>query len=453
VSIKKSILAGIFVFLACITITFATDEVNSSQAEPVESETLYIDDSDVRNYKLSEFSWRPYRFKPNLFGMRYVAYAQALPEKLAVDLQYNEYPMARHFGVALNEGVYIRQTPSFSSKIISKRSVNTKLNILAKVHGEYMAKWKSDYWYEVEYSEKGSLVKGYVFSGYLEKREFQYKKMLESVQELALSLNTKQTGHVSNYKNKNGRPPLFKGLDKDNFGYSRDQSAPGYTLADASSPFRYLSDGRLLLIEGEVGDFYACTHPSFEGRVFIPKKYIVLHDPQKLYSKFIVVDRKNQTEAAFEKRQEGWFLVSQNLVTTGATAEFKEATELGHFSVIEKRAKFIYLDDVTKEVDGYAPYALRFNGGAYTHGVPVNFTKIKERILKTPEVRDALGVLLKPAVYEERVKELVDPGMVEYLSTIGTIPRSHKCVRHHTSNALFLYNWAVIGETAMIVIE
>jgi len=43
--------------------------------------------------------------------------------------------------------------------------------------------------------------------------------------------------------------------------------------------------------------------------------------------------------------------------------------------------------------------------------------------------------------------------MVEYSSTIGTTPRSHKCVRNYTSHAKYLWDWSEIGKTAVIVIE
>lgn len=442
--------------IACLgsgLLAFAESDLNQPESPQEVAVWGGVDDENIRNYKISEYPWKPDKGDRNWFGVPYVAYAERIPADLVVDLKYNDYPLRQHFGVALHEGVYIRQTPKLNSKILNKHRVNTKLNIKGIVHGEYLSKWKTDLWYEVLYADQEGQKIGYVFTGYLEKREFDYAEMLKAAQKLAFDANGKQTGHIDNYKNRNGKAPKYNSTEIDAYGFKRDQSAPAYEKPDVSASFRYLSDGRLLVVEEELAEFYACTHLTFEGVFYIPKKYVTLHEGSVSYSQFIVVDRGAQSELAFEKRPEGWALVSQNLVTTGAKAEFKEETELGYFHIIEKRSKFIYLDDVTKEVDGYAPYALRFNGGAYTHGVPVNFTKIMKKVLVTPEVKDLAGVVVQAAVFQEKVKDLVDPGMVEYLSTIGTIPRSHKCVRHHTSNAFFLYNWAKIGEIAMIVLE
>ncbi len=442
------------VFTVSGLLSFASAEEENTLNAPEAKEALYITDAHIRNHKLDEFFWRPNRFKPDLFGLFRILYNNTLPQDLKMDLKYNQYPYGTQFGVALKEGIFVRALPKLSSSIVVKRSINSKFTILGIVHGEYLAKYKTDDWYAVEYTANGKTATGYVFSGFLTKRAFQYKEMLKTAKAFSEVINNNATtAHISNYKNRNGRPPKINNLEVDAFGYQRDQSAPGYSAADLSSDFRYLSDGRLLIIKSDVGEFYLCSHPYFEGEFYIPKKYVTLHEAKNAISQFIVIDRINQTEVALEKRPDGWAVVSQNLVTTGEKATFKDETERGIFYIIEKRSKFIYLDDVTKEVDGYAPYALRFNGGAYTHGVPVNFKKITEKVLVTPEIKDAAGVVLKPAVYEEKVKERKDPGMIEYLSTIGTIPRSHKCVRHHTSNALFLYEWVNVGQAVMVVLE
>lgn len=415
--------------------------------------TVVISDEEIRNEKLMEYPWRPIRFKPDLFGVHIWYFEQDFPNDIKVDLQYNAYPISPIFGVALTEGVYIRETPSMKSKILQKRPVNTKLDLLGKVHGEYQSKGQSNVWYEVSFQEKGEKRVGYVYSGFLERREFDYTSKLVVAQAQYDFFNGATTGNVDNYKNKKGKPPKRLGSDNDAFGFSRDQSAPAYLTPDATSDFRYLSDGRLMKILGESGEFFHVELPTHEGQFYVPKKYIQLHESKAAYTQFIVIDRIQQTEVVFEKRGDEWVLITRNLVTTGAVAAFKDKTELGVFSVIEKRSKFLYLDDITKEIDGYAPYALRFNGGSYTHGVPVNFQRIMESVLIKPEVKDALGQVITPAVYEKRVKDLKDPGMIEYSTTIGTIPRSHKCVRHYTSAAKFLYEWAKVGDAMIIVVE
>jgi len=159
----------------------------------------------------------------------------------------------------------------------------------------------------------------------------------------------------------------------------------------------------------------------------VPKKYITTWHSIKELTKVVVIDRKNQNEGVFEFRDGKWNLISYIFATTGEKAKYKEETSLGYFMAIQTRERFLYLDDETREISGYAPYAIRFNGGAYIHGVPVEFEILEE--------------------------ERVDPGIKEYLYTIGTVPRSHKCVRNYTSHAKFLYDWIEIGKSAVIVIE
>ncbi len=80
----------------------------------------------------------------------------------------------------------------------------------------------------------------------------------------------------------------------------------------------------------------------------------------------------------------------------------------------------LYLKDGTDEKGGFAPYACRFTGGAYLHGVPVNYP---------------------------------DNKLIEYSWTLGTTPRSHMCVRNATSHAKFMYDWAEVEKTLVIVFD
>ena len=78
----------------------------------------------------------------------------------------------------------------------------------------------------------------------------------------------------------------------------------------------------------------------------------------------------------------------------------------------------IFLKDGSAATGGFAPYASRFNNGGYIHGVPTN----------------------APAT-----------GIIEYSYTLGTIPRSHMCVRNATSHAKFIFEWAPVNETIIFV--
>ena len=44
-------------------------------------------------------------------------------------------------------------------------------------------------------------------------------------------------------------------------------------------------------------------------------------------------------------------------------------------------------------------------------------------------------------------------GIIEYSYTLGTIPRSHMCVRNATSHAKFIFEWAPVNETIIFVLD
>ncbi len=58
--------------------------------------------------------------------------------------------------------------------------------------------------------------------------------------------------------------------------------------------------------------------------------------------------------------------------------------------------------------------------GAYIHGVPVNVPRT---------------------------------AMIEYSWSLGTTPRSHMCVRNATSHAKFVFDWAPLYRSLVVVIE
>ena len=132
--------------------------------------------------------------------------------------------------------------------------------------------------------------------------------------------------------------------------------------------------------------------------------------------------------AAFPGGRAEWKIVSYSLATTGQSGKYHQPTPLGYYYAIEKKPRFYYLKDGTNDIEGYAPYAIRFTAGAYVHGVAVPYEYTDDGVR-------------------------VDPGIREFSNSIGTVPLSHKCVRNYTSHAKFLYDWYEHGKTIVIVIE
>ncbi|HKL10715.1 MAG TPA: L,D-transpeptidase family protein [Clostridia bacterium] len=352
-----------------------------------------------------------------------------IPDGLTIDLKYDEYPSGYSYALIMTNTLNVRAEPAIEDNIINKVYYFEKVNLEAIVKGQYLDKYETDLWYRILWKDGENIREGFVFSALAEARTYQFDKMYEKVKLLKEELDANTSAYISNYKNINGRAPLFNGKVEDEFGTARSQSAPAYYDLDDKSGFRYLEDGTLLTVFGEND---SKTHYNVrtmeEGlELWVPKKYVSFRNSIEELTQVVVVDRKNQNEGVFEFVDGNWRLISYIFATTGEEAKYKMPTSLGYWMAIGTQPQFIYLDDITKEVAGYAPYTIRFNAGAYIHGVPVNYSIVNGA--------------------------KVDPGKKEYLFTIGTVPRSHKCVRNYTSHAKFLYDWIEIGKAAVIVIE
>lgn len=354
-------------------------------------------------------------------------YESKIPEEVVINIKYNKYEVPSDYLLVLSDGINVREKPSVSANVIGKAQYFEKINLIAEVQGEYLENYKTDIWYKVALKVNGEVKSGYVLSVLAEKRTVQFEKMYQTVQQAVYEINNSTTAYIINYKNRVGTAPLYKGSTTDKFGVQRHQAAPAYYEANVNSEFRYISDGVLVTILAETESFYKIRTLNFQGEYYVPKKYVSFDKAIDKLEKVVVVDRKNQNEGVFELINGKWNLISYTYATTGENAKYKLPTDLGYYMVMEKVSRFSYLNDVTKQIAGYAPYGIRFNGGAYIHGVPVDYV-----------IKDG---------------KRVDPGIQEYLFTIGTVPRSHKCVRNYTSHAKFLYDWVEVGKSAVIVIE
>lgn len=355
------------------------------------------------------------------------AFESKVPEEIELNIVYDKYQVPKDYLLIMSGGANIREKPSISAKVIRTASYFEKINLISEVQGEFLDKYGTDKWYKVAFKAEDKVQEGYILSKLAQPRTFQFDKMVESVNNAKSEIDANTSAYISNYKNRIGAAPLYKGSTKDKFGIQRHQSAPAYYEPNLGSEFRYFSDGTIVSVLAETESFYKVRAMSFEGEYYVPKKYVSYRETIEALTKVIVVDRKNQNEGVFELIEGKWNLISYTYATTGENARHKLPTDLGYFMAIEKVSRFLYLSDTTKQIAGYAPYGIRFNGGAYIHGVPVD--------------------------YVNKNGKRIDPGMQEYLYTIGTVPKSHKCVRNYTSHAKFLYDWIEIGKSIVIVIE
>ncbi|MDR0834440.1 MAG: L,D-transpeptidase [Candidatus Symbiothrix sp.] len=261
-------------------------------------------------------------------------------------------------------------------------------------------------------------------------REFQWDKIkagLAEVEKFTLA-NGETWGVLQNKSNVNGRPPLtlehnvdeYK-VPTDRYDVEQNQSIPLYLANDLKTPDRYGRDGSLIKITGTQGTYVIAKVTGMDGQYLIPAKYVHNIASTAGFAKVVVVDRTNQNISTYEKVGDTWKVRSMNPCTTGAhNPPLQHPTPLGFFVIQNKLEKMQFYVDGTTRIAGYAPYASRFSDGAYMHGVPVN----------------------KPHT-----------AIVEFSATLGTIPRSHECVRNAASHAKFIYDNYPTDQALVYVIE
>ena len=234
---------------------------------------------------------------------------------------------------------------------------------------------------------------------------------------------------IQNYRNRNGEAPLVRKFVRneytrvsDTLGVERYQSVPLYLLSDTVTPERYGRDGSLASVLGKSGGYIHIRPATFDDEWYVPERYVKMLPDSTNFHHVIFVDRGDQNITTLERVAKAeWKVRSVNPATTGRRLPpYAQETPLGMYLIQERKQKMIFLKDGSSAVGGYAPYASRFTNGAYIHGVPVNVPATK---------------------------------MIEYSWSLGTTPRSHMCVRNATSHAKFVYDWAPVQESLVVVIE
>lgn len=261
-------------------------------------------------------------------------------------------------------------------------------------------------------------------------RVFQWNKIKKQLAYIENFLQEKTVYAIlQNYKNKNGEAPTVKKYIRneytrvsDTLGVERYQSTPLYSLGETDTPVLYGRDGWLVkLISSDTLTMVRVEGISFKGVWDVPKKYIKTIGDTIQFNLVVFVDVTNQNITLVEKVGEKWYIRSMNPATSGVhNPPYAQETPIGMFVIQENKLKMYYYKDGTTTVEGFAPYASRFTNGGYIHGVPTN----------------------NP-----------NGSIIEYSATLGTIPRSHMCVRNASSHAKFIYERAQPLQSLVIVIN
>lgn len=261
-------------------------------------------------------------------------------------------------------------------------------------------------------------------------RVFQWTKIKEKLAFIENFQREKITYTIlQNYKNMNREAPTVKNFVRneytrvsDTLGVERYQSAPLYIVGETDAPTLYGRDGSLVkLISSDTIDMVEIEGISFKGRWDVPKRYVKTLGDSVRFNYVIVVDVTNQNTTVIERTDKDWKIRSMNPATSGVhKPPYAMETPVGMFVIQENKTKMFFYKDGTTEIGGFAPYASRFTNGGYIHGVPTN-----------------------------------DPNgnIIEYSATLGTITRSHMCVRNATSHAKFIFDRAKPLKSLVIVID
>ncbi len=344
-----------------------------------------------------------------------------------VSLAYDRYLTTYTYLFVEKEAVNIRSGPSVADTVLREAFYGERLDYLESV---YIAaeSGRTEQWFHVKWEKDGEPQFGFVSSENVTERLFQFDKMEGAVKHAESYAEKGELTYISNYQNRNGYAPLYKGKTVDGEGNRRSQSAPGYISLSDKENFIYIGDGVLVRHLFTNGDYAKVELVDSGEQYYVSVAYIPRDHKIHNLNKVIVVDVTNQNEAVYEKTSGEWTLISYTQATTGTTGRYSQPTPPGYYFAMERRSQFYYVEDGTTRIQGYAPYAIRFAGGAYVHGVPVNYRYAADGTRITPPTQ-------------------------EYSRTIGTVPLSHKCVRNYTSHAKFLYDWFSPGETVVIVTE
>lgn len=342
-------------------------------------------------------------------------YENVIPMSVHVNIMNNEAePEYLNYVFIKSVDAPIRQDSSIYSKEIVRFPFNTKLKVLEKVESS------GNEWYKVELKDKnGNRVEGYISAMLVTLRRFKFEEMNTRVHKLSqflqseaakgkelVSINT----YVPNPSNQN------MSRVKDKYGVSADQNA----RASYNGETIFIPDRSLMSIESTKGnDVYVNALSIAEKPLKVSKNAITRYPAVNAnFRKAIVIDLENENQGIFQKNSEGqWELISYTLNKTGMESTLGFETPRGYFIVPVLKYEMGYRDEYNNAA-GMAKYAIRFSGGGYIHGTPINF---EENINRDFFLREKDG-------------------------TLGTVEGTRKCIRNMESHIKFLFDWVTNGK-------
>ena len=335
-------------------------------------------------------------------------YDNKIPENIIINEKFKGgHPKVLDYVFVRARTANLREEPSTKSKILGKYYYNTKLIALSKIY-DY-----GNTWYYVE-DNKGT--KGYISANLVKKRIFRFQKALDKIHELENFIITQRklgrevastNSYVPNPDNVN-----FK-RQKDKYGNTLDQSTD--TIAVGSNEHIYVPDRSILSIIEKRQTTSRVKVASIKEELIIKNSAISFNPAiSSHFNKVIAIDIANQNMIIFEKIDDEWQVISYVYSKTGIESQLGFETPKGFF--VAPVAKYVMpYNGEGGDKQGYARFAVRFSGGGYLHGTPLNYDEEinKEFFMKQKEL------------------------------TLGTFTGTRKCIRTTEDHAKFLFNWMV----------
>ena len=338
-------------------------------------------------------------------------YSDFIPFDIKVNIKNSEaQPLYLNYVFIKSLDAPIREEPSPHSKMIIKLPFNSKLKVKSKVLAD------QNEWYEVETrDENGKVYTGYISEILVDLRVFRFNEMLDRILKLENFTKEKEKAgkelvSINTYKPN----PANKDMDrrKDKYGISADQNSKGVSLGGETI---FIPDRSIVSIE-KTGDkeLQVDALSIKEKSIKIDKKDITRYPKiNSNFKKVIAIDLLNENQGIFEKNSKGeWELISYTLNKTGVESTLGFETPRGYFIVPVLKFEMGYRDEYNKSA-GIAKHAIRFSGGGYIHGTPINFE-------------------------EDTNREFF---LNEKDGTLGTFEGTRKCIRNNEKHIKFLFDW------------
>lgn len=341
-------------------------------------------------------------------------YSNTIPASINVNIKDDSaQPRFLNYIFVRSVDAPIRTKPSANAKVIVSLPFNAKLNVLEEIQSE------GNNWYKVELEDTdGNKEIGYISSHLAELRVFRFEEMTRRINKLQnflqeKSAEGKKLAVINTYRPNPSNTNMSR--KKDRHGVSADQNA----RASYNGETIYIPDRSLLAIESENGgtaNVDVCSIPEKPLKV---DKSVLSSYPNvnPNFRKVIAIDLKNQNQGIFEKNGGTWELIAYTLNKTGIESALGFDTPRGYYLVPTLKYEMGYRDEYNR-ASGFAKYAIRFCGGGYIHGTPIEF---KEDINRDFFLQEKDG-------------------------TLGTVEGTRKCIRNKESHIQFLFNWATNGK-------